>query len=300
MAMLAEWWLAPSESRPRSLFRHSARDAWLIGVTLAQTLATLAAFTLLPPLAAALSFAVGICWCSNTVSHNHLHNPLFRSRRANRALDLWLSLLLGVPQTIWKARHVWHHAGEPAHALFIEPRPRQLAPNVDRAHGLEPLSPIPLEPDDVAPGLLSQADPRQFPRTGLHRVGKGGIASLAQALHQDLRAFAEFVFDRLVEPVVAPPMRLAVKPEPLVLAPARADPVGRHVAGGFPEAVAHIVARQDELRPIAANAADDHMGMRVVGVVVVDGEPIELHAEVALYPRHRLARELFQLPVLGH
>ncbi|MBE7482949.1 MAG: fatty acid desaturase [Polyangiaceae bacterium] len=114
MAMLAEWWLEPSESRTRSLFRHSARDAWLVGVTLAQTLATLAAFALLPPLGAALSFAVGICWCSNTVSHNHLHNPLFRSRRGNRALDLWLSLLLGVPQTIWKARHVWHHAGEPA------------------------------------------------------------------------------------------------------------------------------------------------------------------------------------------
>lgn len=121
MTMLAEWWSheASAERRSRTLFRHSARDAWLVAVTAAQSLSSAVAFVVIAPLGtaglvtAAMSFGIGICWCSNTVSHNHLHNPLFRSRRLNRAFDLWLTLLIGVPQTIWKARHLWHHAGEP-------------------------------------------------------------------------------------------------------------------------------------------------------------------------------------------
>lgn len=114
MAMHAEWW-ASAQAKPASssLFRHSARDGWLVLVTLAQALGTLAAFGAGSAWAGVV-LGVGICWCSNTVSHNHLHNPLFRSARRNRAFDLWLTLLLGVPQTLWKARHLWHHAGEPA------------------------------------------------------------------------------------------------------------------------------------------------------------------------------------------
>jgi len=130
MAMHAEWWL--EARRPsRALFRHSARDAWLVGVTLAQTLVTAACFGLLAThgalgsSAAALIFAVGICWCSNTVSHNHLHNPLFRSRGLNRGFDLWMSVLTGVPQSLWKARHMWHHAGDPKRPARPLSRPAQ-------------------------------------------------------------------------------------------------------------------------------------------------------------------------------
>ena len=121
MAMPAEWWSLESARRSRALFRHSARDAWLVAATWAQAGVTLLAFGLAARseggavLAAAL-FGVGICWCSNTVSHNHLHNALFTSRTLNRAFDLWLTLLVGVPQSLWKARHLWHHAGEPAGA----------------------------------------------------------------------------------------------------------------------------------------------------------------------------------------
>jgi hypothetical protein len=123
MAMPAEWWsfgdASATKRRARSVFRHSASDAWLVAVTLAQACVTLIAFGLVAPASSvgagvsALIFGVGVCWCSNTVSHNHLHNALFRSRWLNRGFDLWLSLLLGVPQSIWKARHLWHHAGEP-------------------------------------------------------------------------------------------------------------------------------------------------------------------------------------------
>jgi hypothetical protein len=117
MAMLAEWWRLPRpETVPRSgFFRHSASDAWLLGASLVQAAVFIVAFAALPTVAAAAIFGIGMCWCSNTVSHNHLHNPLFRSRTANRAFSLFLSALLGIPQSIWKSRHLWHHAGEPAH-----------------------------------------------------------------------------------------------------------------------------------------------------------------------------------------
>ena len=57
--------------------------------------------------------AVGICWHSNTISHNFLHNPFFRSRRLNHLFAFYQTLLLGIPQSIWKEKHLWHHAGEP-------------------------------------------------------------------------------------------------------------------------------------------------------------------------------------------
>ena len=48
-------------------------------------------------------------WGSNTVSHIHLHAPLFRGEGANRAFALFLSVLLAVPQSWWKLRHLEHH-----------------------------------------------------------------------------------------------------------------------------------------------------------------------------------------------
>src|SRR5262245_47652348 len=49
-------------------------------------------------------------WNANTISHNFIHRPFFRSTWANRAYALWLSLLLGVPQSLWRRRHLAHHA----------------------------------------------------------------------------------------------------------------------------------------------------------------------------------------------
>lgn len=53
--------------------------------------------------------AVGLCWCANTVSHIQLHTPIFHARAANRLFTLTLTLLLGIPQTWWKHRHLRHH-----------------------------------------------------------------------------------------------------------------------------------------------------------------------------------------------
>jgi hypothetical protein len=56
-------------------------------------------------------FALGVWWNSNTIAHNFLHRPFFRSRAANRIFAAYLSMLLGIPQRLWKERHLAHHAG---------------------------------------------------------------------------------------------------------------------------------------------------------------------------------------------
>lgn len=55
--------------------------------------------------------ALGVWWNSNTISHNFIHRPFFRSRAANRAFAAFLSMLLGIPQSLWRDRHLAHHAG---------------------------------------------------------------------------------------------------------------------------------------------------------------------------------------------
>jgi fatty acid desaturase len=54
--------------------------------------------------------ALGLWWNANTVSHNFIHLPFFRARTANTVFSLYLSLLLGLPQTLWRDRHLAHHA----------------------------------------------------------------------------------------------------------------------------------------------------------------------------------------------
>jgi hypothetical protein len=58
-----------------------------------------------------LVIALGLWWNSNTISHNFIHRPFFRRRWANLALGAYLSVLLGIPQALWRDRHLAHHAG---------------------------------------------------------------------------------------------------------------------------------------------------------------------------------------------
>jgi fatty acid desaturase len=54
--------------------------------------------------------ALGIWWNSNTISHNFIHRPFFRTRAANLLFGVYLSVLLGIPQSLWRDRHLAHHA----------------------------------------------------------------------------------------------------------------------------------------------------------------------------------------------
>jgi hypothetical protein len=88
------------------VLRHSTRDGLL--VTLAAGHGALLLTVPSVPL-----IAIGIWWNANTIAHNFIHLPFFRSRRTNALFSAYLSLLLGVPQTIWRDRHLAHHAGRP-------------------------------------------------------------------------------------------------------------------------------------------------------------------------------------------
>jgi hypothetical protein len=88
----------------RGILRHSSWDALLVTLALAHGALLLA----VPSLAVV---AVGLWWNSNTISHNFIHRPFFRWRALNALFALYLSALLGVPQSIWRARHLAHHAG---------------------------------------------------------------------------------------------------------------------------------------------------------------------------------------------
>ena len=57
------------------------------------------------------TIALGVWWNSNTVSHNFIHRPFFRRRAANVLFAAYQSVLLGIPQTLWRDRHLAHHAG---------------------------------------------------------------------------------------------------------------------------------------------------------------------------------------------
>lgn len=78
-------------------------DATFVGLSIAHA-ALLLAFPSIPLV------AIGLWWNANTIAHNFIHRPFFRSRRLNRIYSAYLSLVLGFPQRLWRSRHLSHHA----------------------------------------------------------------------------------------------------------------------------------------------------------------------------------------------
>jgi hypothetical protein len=95
--------LAPLLMR-HGILRHSPWDALLVLLALAHVVLLL----MTPSLAVV---ALGLWWNSNTISHNFIHRPFFRSQSLNTLFALYLSALLGIPQSVWRDRHLAHHAG---------------------------------------------------------------------------------------------------------------------------------------------------------------------------------------------
>ena len=103
----------------RGVLRAGPIDAWLIGAALGLGGLLGCAIVKTSPgvggfVVTGVAVALSTWWGSNTIAHLHLHRPLWRRRGWNRAFALYLTALLGVPQSIWRARHLWHHAGERA------------------------------------------------------------------------------------------------------------------------------------------------------------------------------------------
>jgi len=107
-----------SRTRPAlvSIFAFDARDGWLVAGTALYAAALAGALALgsgargIDRAGSIALLAMGLVWMSNTISHIHLHTPIFQASLANRAFSLLLTVLLGIPQGHWKRRHLRHHA----------------------------------------------------------------------------------------------------------------------------------------------------------------------------------------------
>jgi hypothetical protein len=86
------------------LLRHSRWDALLVALAAVHGIVLLV-------FPSGVVIALGVWWNSNTIAHYFIHTPFFRSRRLNAVFSLYLGALLGIPQTIWRERHLAHHAG---------------------------------------------------------------------------------------------------------------------------------------------------------------------------------------------
>src|SRR5689334_4276801 len=82
--------------------KHARSDTLLIALAVAQG-ALLVSWASIPMV------ALGLWWNANSISHNFIHRPFFRTRILNSGFSCYLSLLLGVPQSLWRARHLTHH-----------------------------------------------------------------------------------------------------------------------------------------------------------------------------------------------
>ncbi|PYM13651.1 MAG: hypothetical protein DME18_08495 [Verrucomicrobia bacterium] len=90
----------------RGVLRHSPWDALFVALAIGHS-AMLLAFPSIQLI------ALGQWWNANTISHNFIHLPFFRSRSLNAAFSAFESLVLGIPQRLWRDRHLAHHAGMP-------------------------------------------------------------------------------------------------------------------------------------------------------------------------------------------
>ena len=91
---------------PESILRQPTWDALFIVLALVHGALLLAAPSI-------VLIALGLWWNSNTIAHNFIHLPFFRARAANAFFSAYLSLVLGIPQRLWRDRHLAHHADRP-------------------------------------------------------------------------------------------------------------------------------------------------------------------------------------------
>jgi fatty acid desaturase len=86
------------------VLRHSRSDAVLIALSFAHA-------GLLMTFPSSPLIALGLWWNANTISHNFVHLPFFRAPALNGLYSIYLTLLLSIPHSVWRERHLRHHSG---------------------------------------------------------------------------------------------------------------------------------------------------------------------------------------------
>jgi len=97
--------LVMRSARIHGILRHSNKDAVLILLSLVYAV-------LLWTIPSRVLIALGLWWIANTVAHNFIHAPFFRSRALNHVYSTYLTALMGFPQNLWRERHLRHHRGD--------------------------------------------------------------------------------------------------------------------------------------------------------------------------------------------
>jgi len=97
------------------MFAHSWKDIWLVLLSVVHlALFFVVAFffdALSWPWLVALGGLLVFLYCTNyqCVAHNFLHNPFFKWEWLNNAFSVMNSMVLGMPQTLYKYHHLNHH-----------------------------------------------------------------------------------------------------------------------------------------------------------------------------------------------
>ena len=69
------------------------------------------------------------------------------------------------------------------------------------------------------------------------------------------------------------------------------EPLGRQLGGTLPHAFRDVVAGNHEVAASLVLAAEHQVRVRVIGVPVIDGDPLEPRAQVTLHLAHQVAGE---------
>ncbi len=142
-------------------------------------------------------------------------------------------------------------------------------------HRLKAALPFRLELKDVATNLGGEAKAFEFLRPGFQRIGhfrrSVGRLEMGEA-NAPLRI--KLALDHAVEPAWTMRTRFPFQRQAGVVPAAWAKPFGGDVLRRRTEAMAHILARDDEIASILVPAAQNDVRVWVVGVPMIDGDQV--------------------------
>ena len=153
------------------------------------------------------------------------------------------------------------------------------------------------------------------PGAGLHLVGQAQALQTLQAADQQqalalqprfveafdlhLAIVADLALERAIQ--ARPPFLLHLAPQGLLDLQLGAwpQPFGRQLGRAIPKAIGDVVARDDEVFAGVVAPAHDQVGVRVVGVPVIDSHPFQPRAQVGFHAPHQMPRVGAQVFELG-